>query len=107
MGTPQTFKSTSIHDWAQSDSYHNSYLIPDDPILQAAKQNSIVNNLPDIAVSESQGKFLNLLARSLGARRILEVGALGGCVTFQIKNPCFKFTKLLTRIGETDIPQYA
>ena len=78
MGSRQTFVPTSIEDWARSDLYHTSHLIPADPVLQAAKQKSNDNGLPDIAVSESQGKFLNLLARSLGVRRILEVGTLGG-----------------------------
>jgi predicted O-methyltransferase YrrM len=37
--------------------------------------------LPAIAVSPPQGKWLNLLARTMGARRILEVGTLGGYST--------------------------
>lgn len=78
MGSRQPFTATSAEDWARSDLYQNSFLIPKDDILEAVKQTSKNNGLPDIAVSESQGKFLNLLARSLGAKRILEVGTLGG-----------------------------
>jgi predicted O-methyltransferase YrrM len=37
--------------------------------------------LPDIAVAPNQGKWLYLLARAMGARRILELGALGGYST--------------------------
>lgn len=78
MGTPQRFIPTNVTDWGKSDKYHNSFLIPDDPILDNARQNSAANGLPDIAVSAAQGKFLSLHARAIGARRILEVGTLGG-----------------------------
>ena len=76
--TKQNPKTTSIEDWTRSDSYHNSFLIPQDPILEAALKNSVDNGLPEIAVSTSQGKFLQLHARSIQAKRILEVGTLGG-----------------------------
>lgn len=80
---------TSLTDWKRSDEYHNSFLIPQDDILDAAVKNNSDQGLPDIAVSKAQGKFLNLLVRSLGAKRILEVGTLGGYVTvthiFQIR----------------------
>ncbi|KAJ7624464.1 O-methyltransferase [Roridomyces roridus] len=49
--------------------------------LDAARANSTAQGLPEIAVSAAQGKFLQLLASSLGARRILEVGTLGGYST--------------------------
>lgn len=80
MGTPQNFTPTSLEDWARSDTYHNSFLIPEDPVLDAVLKNSSDSGLPEIAVSKAQGKFLNLLVRSLGVQRILEVGTLGGCV---------------------------
>lgn len=70
--------SVSYEDWAKSDAYHISYLIPEDPILEAAKKNSHDKGLPEIAVSTAQGKYLNLTAKSIGAKRILEVGTLGG-----------------------------
>lgn len=73
--------ATSIVDWTKSDKYHNSFLIPEDEILDFAVQNCINQGLPDIAVSAAQGKLLNLVAQSIGAKRILEVGALGGLVT--------------------------
>ena len=65
-------------DWARSDAYHNSFLLKQDEALEFAKANAQKNGLPDIAVTASQGKYLNLLVRSLGAKRILEVGTLGG-----------------------------
>ncbi|KAJ3844623.1 O-methyltransferase family 3 protein [Lentinula raphanica] len=74
-------KATDTQDWARSDRYHNSFLIPEDPVLDAALKNSATNGLPEIAVSTAQGKYLYLQARSIQAKRILEVGTLGGYST--------------------------
>ena len=71
-------QGTSAQDWERSDKYHNSFLIPKDDVLDAAVRNCKEQGLPDIAVSKAQGKFLHLLAKSIGAKRILEVGTLGG-----------------------------
>ena len=57
--------------WTAVDRYIEDLLLPDDPALPE-------NDLPAIAVSAPQGKMLNLLARSMGARRILEIGTLAG-----------------------------
>jgi predicted O-methyltransferase YrrM len=65
-------------EWLRSDAYHNSFLIHKDDALDSARENSAANGLRDIAVSPAQGKLLNLLALSIGAKRILEVGTLGG-----------------------------
>ncbi|KAJ7776019.1 O-methyltransferase family 3 protein [Mycena maculata] len=77
----QEFEATSVEDWARSDRYHNSFLHADDAVLDNALTHSTENGLPEIAVSAAQGKFLNLLASSIGAKRILEVGTLGGYST--------------------------
>lgn len=68
-------------NWTRSDQYHNAHLIPEDPILSTALQNSDDAGLDRIAVSQSQGKLLHLFARSIQAKRILEVGTLGGYST--------------------------
>jgi predicted O-methyltransferase YrrM len=49
-----------------------------DPVLQRALQNATDASLPAIQVAAVQGKMLFLLARMTGARRILEIGTLGG-----------------------------
>ncbi|CAK5284902.1 unnamed protein product [Mycena citricolor] len=77
----QDFQATSLADWARSDQYHNSFLLPADTVLDNALKNSAAHGLPDIAVSAAQGKFLSLLVRSIGAKKILEVGTLGGYST--------------------------
>jgi len=67
--------------WAVVDSYIDGLLIPSDPGLDAALEHSAAAGLPEIAVTPSQGKLLYLLARMQGARRILEIGTLGGYST--------------------------
>lgn len=69
---------TTIEDWTQEDVYHNSLLIGEDLVLDAAQEHAKEEGLPPIAVSRAQGKFLNLLVKTAGAKRILEVGTLGG-----------------------------
>lgn len=63
------------------DAFLDSIVIGDDPALIAALQASDAAGLPQIAVSAQQGKFLSLLAGAIGARRILEIGTLGGFST--------------------------
>jgi len=64
--------------WSKVDDYIVGRLAPVDPILEAALTANQAAGLPQIDVSPAQGKFLHLLARMIGARRILEIGALGG-----------------------------
>ena len=68
----------SSHDWDGVDRYLGRTLVVDDPVLEAALGASDEAGLPPIAVSPLQGRFLGLVARAVGARRILEVGTLGG-----------------------------
>ncbi len=63
------------------DEFLDSTVVGDDPALTAALQASDAAGLPQIAVSAQQGKFLSLLAGAIGARRILEIGTLGGFST--------------------------
>jgi predicted O-methyltransferase YrrM len=64
--------------WSAVDHYFDSHLLRADPALKAALAASAAAGLPAIQVSPSQGKLLQLLALACGARRILEVGTLGG-----------------------------
>jgi len=61
------------------DAFLDSTVVGSDPVLAAAVQASNAAGLPPIAVSVQQGKFLCLLANAMRARRILEIGTLGGC----------------------------
>ncbi|KAL5490484.1 hypothetical protein ACEPAI_5317 [Sanghuangporus weigelae] len=93
---PQIFVSANPDDWAKSDAYHNEFLIPKDDALEHALKNSVENGLPEIQVSTAQGKFLNLSARSIGAKRILEVGTLGGYSTIWLGRALPVDGKLIT-----------
>ena len=64
--------------WAEVDRYIEDRLIGEDGVLAEALATSRDSGLPEIAVSPAQGKLLNLLAQSVGATRILEIGTLGG-----------------------------
>lgn len=67
--------------WTEVDQYFSHKLIPSDPILESALEDSVTAGLPAIAVSPNQGKLLQILAQITGARSILEIGTLGGYST--------------------------
>ncbi|KAF8911350.1 O-methyltransferase [Mucidula mucida] len=70
---------TTIEDWAASAELTNSFLLNEDHALKAAIKNTEEKGLPfEIAVPAEQGKLLQLLATSIRAKRILEIGTLGG-----------------------------
>ncbi|RKP52193.1 O-methyltransferase [Trinickia fusca] len=71
----------SMEQWNAVDDYLCSTLVPLDPALDAALASSSEAGLPAINVAPNQGRFLHLLARIQGARRILEIGTLGGYST--------------------------
>ena len=64
--------------WTAVDRYLTDLLVPADAALDAALEASASAGLPPHHVSPTQGKLLGLLARAVGARRILEIGTLGG-----------------------------
>ncbi len=66
---------------AEVDDFLDSTVLDDDPVLSAVLEASDAAGLPKIAVSAQQGKFLSLLATAVHARRILEIGTLGGFST--------------------------
>lgn len=67
--------------WLAVDAYFGDRLLGSDPGLDAALAANRAAGLPDIGVAPNQGALLNILARSVGARRILEVGTLGAYST--------------------------
>jgi predicted O-methyltransferase YrrM len=71
----------SQETWTAVDDYVAGLLAPHDEALEAALRASEAAGLPAIQVSPAQGKLLHLLAKSIGARRILEFGTLGGYST--------------------------
>lgn len=67
--------------WTAVDGYIGETFGLDEPAVVAALAASDAAGLPPIAVSPAQGKLLHIFALMLGARRILEVGTLGGYST--------------------------
>lgn len=67
--------------WVAVDEYLAGRLLSPDETLRAALEASAAGGLPAIQVSDLQGQLLHLLARMAGARRILEIGTLGGYST--------------------------
>lgn len=64
--------------WSAVDDYLSRTLIGDDDALEAALRDSEAAGLPAIQITPLQGRLLSFLARLAGARRILEIGTLGG-----------------------------
>lgn len=67
--------------WTAVDHYIADVLHLTDDALESALKESDAARLPAIAVSVPQGKLLNLLGHVCHARRILEIGTLGGYST--------------------------
>ncbi|MFI7399624.1 O-methyltransferase [Streptomyces sp. NPDC049541] len=67
--------------WDDVDEYFTTHLSRNDDALEAALRDSDAAELPQIAITPLQGKFLQLLAQIQGARNILEIGTLGGYST--------------------------
>ncbi len=80
-GPPLILSFMGQHLWTVVDRYIADALIPSDPVLEAVLHTNAAAGLPAIDVAPNQGKLLHLLARIQGAKRILEIGTLGGYST--------------------------
>lgn len=67
--------------WEDVDHHFRAALLPQDSVMEQVLQNAVDAELPAIHIEANQGAFLQLLARSCGAKRILELGTLGGFST--------------------------
>ncbi len=67
--------------WVHVDHYACEHLHEHDAVLEEVVARSAAAGLPPIHVSACHGKMLHLLARAMGASRILEIGTLGGYST--------------------------
>ncbi len=64
--------------WSDVETYLAGHLAPHDDALEQTIRSSDAAGLPSIHVAPTEGKLLHVLARTIGARRILEVGTLAG-----------------------------
>ena len=82
--------------WTEVDDYLAGLLAPADPVLDAAQASTAAAGMPAISVSPMQGKMLQLLAMSLRARSILEIGTLGGYSTIWLARGMVAGGRLVT-----------
>lgn len=86
--------------WTHVDRYLVEHLIPRDVVLEKALEANAAAGLPTIDVAPNQGKLLHLLARIQGAKRILEIGTLGGYSTIWLARALPTDGKLITLEAE-------
>ena len=89
-------KMTPEQQWTAVDRYIVDTLLSPDPVLDAALKSSADAGLPSINITPNQGKFLQLLAQTQGARKILELGTLGGYSTIWLAHALPPGGRLIT-----------
>lgn len=82
--------------WTHVDRYLADLLVSSDSVLDATLEANAEAGLPPIDVAPNQGKLLHLLARLMGARRILEMGTLGGYSTIWLARALPQGGRLVT-----------
>ena len=82
--------------WTAVDAYVSDLLAPHDGALEAALAASEAAGLPAIQVSPPQGKLLHLIAKSIGAGRVLEFGTLGAYSTIWLGRALPEDGRLIT-----------
>ena len=90
----------SDETWKAVDDYYAGVLGAADPVMDEVLKASEAANLPAIQVSPLQGRMLMLLAQMVGAKRILEIGTLGGYSTIWLARGLAKGGELVTLEAE-------
>jgi len=90
--------------WGAVDDYIAEMLVPEAAALEFVCESAENAGLPPIAVTPSQGKLLELLARMHGARTILELGTLAGYSTIWLARAVGPGGRVVTLEAE---PRYA
>lgn len=88
--------------WSQADSYLADTLIGPDADLESALVAQREAGLPEIEVAPVAGKLLNLLVRISRARRVLEIGTLGGYSTIWLARAVGPEGRVVTIEAEAD-----
>lgn len=86
----------TLEKWTAVDRYITDLLVPPDAALDGALADSAAAELPAINVTPNLGKLLWMLAKIQGARRILEIGTLGGYSTIWLARALPPGGKLIT-----------
>jgi len=82
--------------WTAVDDYITDLFVPPDSALDGALQAAADAKLPNIQVTPNVGKLLSILAQAIGARKILEIGTLGGYSTIWMARALPLGGKLIT-----------
>lgn len=93
--------------WTAVDDYFANALIPHDDVLKSVLRNSEAAGLPEQNVAPNQGKLLMLLALSIGAKSILEIGTLGGYSTIWLAWALPENGRLVTLEANDDYAEVA
>ncbi len=93
--------------WAAVDEFVGETLLRDDEVLQGALDAAQEAGLPSIQVSPPQGKLLQMLARLVGARTVLEFGTLGGYSTILLGRALPDGGRLITLEANPDYAEVA
>ncbi len=88
--------------WSDADSYLADLLVGPDPDLESALASQRDAGMPEIEVAPVAGKLLHLLARISGARRVLEIGTLGGYSTIWLARAVGSDGRVVTVEAEAD-----
>ncbi|MCK4826606.1 O-methyltransferase, partial [bacterium] len=67
--------------WTAVDKYYEDLIVKPDLRFKNIIQAALQAGLPTIQITPNQGAFLELLVRVTGAKRVLEIGTLGGYST--------------------------
>ncbi len=85
-----------LETWTRVDRYIENLFSPADPVLDATLEASRQAGFPTMEVTPNQGKLLSILARSIQAKSILEIGSLGGYSTIWLGRSLAPGGKMLT-----------
>src|SRR3954463_14241280 len=86
----------NIEQWTAVEEYIGRNLVKEDKALSQALADSKAAGLPGIQVTPNLGKLLTLIAKMVGAKKILEIGTLGGYSTIWLARGLSKGGKLIT-----------
>lgn len=89
------------------DAFVGETLVGHDDALQAALDVAEAAGLPQIQVSPPQGRLLQLLARLVGARTVLEFGTLGGYSAILLARALPRDGRLITLEANADYAEVA